>query len=190
MKQILSDFRRAHISMLVRYTVIVAICIVAFVITGIFSKPNTLLAGIVVTAFLCAILVWAYVDVLAAAPAKFRRRLAQLSDSEQNEVLSGYSSAGNLGNRRFYKKSGWLMFYSYRRIELIKYAEIQSAEPKGGNIFLKLSSGREVIMPVAPNENDAMLLAVLKQYQPEIILTVNGTPVSCAKAEGKGKDET
>lgn len=176
--------------MLVRYTVIVAICIVAFVITGIFSKPNTLFAGIAVTAFLCAILIWAYVDVFAAGPAKFKRRLAQLSDSERSEVLSGYAGAGNLGNRRFYKNAGWLMFYAYRRIELIKYEEIKSAEPKGGNIFLKLSSGREVIMPVSPNENDAMLLAVLKQFQPEIILTVNGTPVSCAKAEGEGKDET
>lgn len=192
MKQIVRDFLKAHVSMLVRYTLIVAVCIGCFALTGIFSKEKTLFAGIAVTAFLLFILVWAFVDVLAVGPAKFRKRLAELEEADRSEVISGYPNARRLGKRFFYKKD-WLMFYSYRRIELIRFGELRSAEPKGSNLFLTLSGGRTVLMPVEPGENDAMLMAVLKQYNKDITFMLNGSPVSvsCDKAEDAGrKDKT
>ena len=52
--------------------------------------------------------------------------------------------------------------HSYRRIKLIGYDEIISADLKRGGIFLKLSSGRETIITVSPGESGEMLMAAIK----------------------------
>lgn len=190
MERIIRDFLKAHISMLLRYALIVALCVVAFLLTGIFTKDNTRVAGIVVTAFLCAILVWALVDVLIVAPRKFKAKMNSLSEEERQAVIEGYQSAAKLG-KRFFFKNGWLMLYSYRRIQLMRFDEIRSAEPKGNNLFLTLADESTVLSPVEPNENDAMLLAVLRQHNPDIQILINGKPVNaqCEKGETDGKDD-
>lgn len=190
MKAIIRDFLKAHIALLMRYVVVVALCVVGFGLTGIFERSNTRMAGIVVTAFLCAILVWAFVDVLLVAPAKFKARMSGLSEEEQKLVTEGYPDAAKLGKRFFYK-SGWLMLYSYRRIQLVRLGDIRSADLKGTNIFLTLSGESTVLMPIEPKENDAMLLAVLKQHNSDINFFINGRPVSaeCGKA-AEGKDDS
>lgn len=190
MERIIRDFLKAHISMLLRYALIVALCVVAFLLTGIFAKDNTRVAGIVVTAFLCAILVWALVDVLIVAPRKFKAKMKALSEEERQAIIEGYQSAAKLG-KRFFFKNGWLMLYSYRRIQLMRFDEIRSAEPKGNNLFLTLADESTVLSPVEPNENDAMLLAVLRQHNPDIQILINGKPVNtqCEKGETDGKDD-
>ncbi len=187
MQRIIRDFCKAHISMLVRYVIVAAVCIAAFFLTGIFSKDNTRLAGIIVAAFLGAVLVWAFVDVLAAAPARFKKSLSALSDSERRAVLNGYGSAVRLGNRFFYEKD-FLLLYSNRRLLLLKYGEITSADAKKSNIFLTLKNGKQALMPVEPTENDTMLLAALKRFNPEIKFLINGEPINLSSEIADGKD--
>ena len=178
MKRIYSDFLKSQVSSLVRYAVINAICIGAFFLTGIFQKEKTRAAGIIVTIFLAGIMAWALVDVFIAARVKLSQQLSALSESERAEIISGYDSASVVGKRRFYK-SGWLLLYSYRRVVILRCEEISAAEDKGAVIFLSVG-GKSVLMPVEPNENSAVLLAMLKQFNPKIKILINGKPVGGA----------
>ena len=189
MRRIISDFYKAHVSVLVRYVFVAAVCVAAFFLTGIFSRENTRIAGIIVSAFLGAVLIWAFVDILAAAPARFKKTLSALSEKERGEVLAGYESAVRLGKRFFYKKD-FLLLYSYRRIVLVRYSEICRAEPKNANIFLTLENGKTVLMPFEPNENDAVLLAALKQYNDKIRFFINGEPVNTDPSPADRKENT
>ena len=176
MTRILRDFYRAHISIPIRYAAVTAICIGAFFLTGIFSRDNTRLAGIIVSAFLVGVFLWAVIDVFVIAPRKFRWDMEKIPENDRNIIVSGYDTAQRLGARRFYK-DGIMLFYSFRRIIVLRYDEIVSAEPKsshGENIFLKLSDGRTVLMQVMPNENGAMLLAALRAEAPDIKVYING----------------
>lgn len=190
MKQMLRDYFRAHFSIPIRYAFVTAVCIGAFFLTGIFSRDNTKIAGIVVSAFLAGVVVWAVVDIFLAAPRKFRKDMERLTDEEREEVISGYQTAPKLGARRFYRDK-YILFYSYRRIIVLKYGEIVSAEPKssrGENIFIKLADGRTVLMPVLPNENSAVLMAALRAGNPDIKVYINGRLVTDKEA-AEGKDD-
>lgn len=190
MKQILRDYRRAHISTPIRFAFVTAVCIGAFFLTGIFSRDSTRIAGIVVSAFLAGVVIWAAVDIFAVAPRKFKKDIERLTEAEREEVLSGYETAPKLGARRFYRDK-YVLFYSYRRMFLLKYDEIVSAEPKGArgeNIFLMLSNGKTVLMPVQPNENSAVIMAALRAGNPDIKVYINGRLVTDKEA-ADGKDD-
>ncbi len=190
MDKIIRDYYKAHISVPIRFAVVTAICIGAFFLTGIFSRDNTFAAGIIVSAFLVGVFIWAAVDVFFIAPHKFRRDMEKMPESDREIIVSGYDKAAKIGARRFYK-DGFLLFYSYRRIVVLRYDEIVSAEPKssrGENIFLKLSDGRTVLMPVLPNENGAVLLAALLEQAPEIKIYINGRLMNDEQPDADGKD--
>ncbi len=179
MQQILKDFYKAHVSVLIRYTVIVAICITAFFLTGVFARDNTRIPGIVIAVFLGCCLIWAAVDIFIIAPKKFGDRLGQLSAENAAEVVESYPQTYRIGNHKFYKEK-WIIFYSYRRIKLIGYDEIISADLKRGGIFLKLSSGRETIITVSPGESGEMLMAAIKGRNENIKIMLNGEPAHIA----------
>ncbi|MDE6031500.1 MAG: hypothetical protein K2G32_07775, partial [Oscillospiraceae bacterium] len=136
MRQIIRDFYKAHISLLIRYSVIVAICITAFFMTGIFARDNTRVPGIIISAFLGACLIWAAVDIFIIAPKNFRKRLGQLPEGSTAEVVDNYPQAYRIGVHKFYREN-WIIFYSYRRIKLMRYDEIRSADLRRNGIFLK-----------------------------------------------------
>lgn len=190
MKQILRDYFRAHFSIPIRYVFVTAVCVGAFFLTGIFSRDSTRVAGIVVSAFLTGVAIWAAVDIFAVAPQKFRKNTERLTETEREEIVSGYETAPKLGARRFYRDK-YVMFYSYRRIILLKYDEIISAKPKGTrgeNIFLKLADGKTVLMPVLPTENGAVLMAALRAGNPDIKIYINGKLVT-EREFSDGKDD-
>ena len=190
MKQILRDYFRAHFSIPIRYVFVTAVCVGAFFLTGIFSRDSTRVAGIVVSAFLTGVVIWAAVDIFAVAPQKFRKNTERLTETEREEIVSGYETAPKLGARRFYRDK-YVLFYSYRRIILLKYDEIISAEPKGTrgeNIFLKLADGKTVLMPVLPTENGAVLMAALRAGNPDIKIYINGKLVT-EREFSDGKDD-
>lgn len=181
MKHIISDFYKAHIAVLFRYAVIVAVCIGAFFLTGIFRQEKTFAAGVAVSVFLAVVLLWAFAEVLIVSRIRLSQRLnKELSAKERDEVLSGYEGAAAIGKRRFYKHD-WLLFYSYRKIILIRYKDIVSADEKGANIFLTLADGKTVLMPTEPSENSAVIFAALKGYNNNIKFLINGKPTGGAE---------
>lgn len=188
MQQIIKDFYRAHISLLIRYTVIVAICITAFIITGVFSRDNTRIPGIVIAVFLGCCLIWAAVDIFIIAPKKFRDRLRQLPEESAAEVMDNYPQTYRIGVHKFYKEN-WIIFYSYRRIKLMRYDEIRSADLRRNGIFLTLCDGKETIITLSPGESGEMLMAAIKGRNENIKIMLNGEPAHFAsKPDGEEKD--
>ncbi len=185
MKRILSDFYKSQIPTLIRYAFITVLCVGVFLFTGIFVRENTRVMGIIITAFLCGITLYSAIEVFLLSKARFKKRLETLSESEANEVVSGYQSATALGKRRFYKDT-WLMLWARRKIDLLRYDEITAADFKHGNISLTLKSGKTYLMPVEPNENAIMLAAVIKGFCENAKITLDGRAVSA----DEGKDKT
>ena len=192
MKHILHDFYRAHRGVVIRYAVVIAICILAFFLTGIYTKENTVVAGIIVSVFLGGVMAWLLLDVFAAGRRDFAVRLERLPESDREKIIGGYDGALRLGQRRFYGED-YLLFYSYRRIRLLRYDEIRSAEPKRSRseiIFLTLCDGKTTLMPIEPNENSAIILAALREKNPQIKIYLDGKPVSDTDRTSCGKDGT
>ena len=189
MRQIIKDFYKAHISLLIRYLVIVAICITAFFMTGVYARDNTRVPGIIISAFLGACLIWAAADIFVIAPKKFKRRLAELPEGSAAEVADNYPQAYRIGVHKFYKET-WIIFYSYRRIKLMRYDEIRSADLRRNGIFLKLCDGKETIITLQPNESGEMLLAAIKGRNENIQIMLNGQPAHFAERpdSGDGKE--
>lgn len=188
MRRILKDFYKAHIPLLIRYAVIVAICVAAFFMTGVFARDNTRVPGIVIAAFLGCCLIWAAADIFVVAPKKFGDRLGELSEESAAEVVGKYPEAFAIGAHKFYKEN-WIIFYSYRRIKLIGYDEIISADLKRGGIFLKLRGGKETIVTVAPGESGEILLAAIRGRNENIKIMLNGEPARLVpKPDGAGQD--
>lgn len=189
MQQIIKDFYKAHISLLIRYAVIVAICITAFFMTGVYARDNTRTLGIIISAFLGACLIWALADILIIAPKKFRDRLGELSEGSAAEVVDNYPQTYRIGVHKFYKEN-WIIFYSYRRIKLMRYDEIRSADLRRNGIFLKLCDGKETIITLQPNESGEMLMAAIKGRNENVQIMLNGQPAHfAAKPDGEdGKD--
>lgn len=166
MKNILAEFYRSQLARLIRYAVIVALCVIMFVFTGIFSSERTLIAGIAVTAFLGAVLLLALAEVFVIAPARFRKLTEQLSDSEREQLLGGCEKAKALGRWRFTEE--YFLFFSRKGIEVIRYADIQSLSTRGNDILLTLNGGRTAALRPEGEENPAIIMAYLRGQNPEI----------------------
>ncbi len=186
MKRILSDFYKSRLPDLLRYVFISAVCVTAFALTGIYTRDNTRVLAIIISAFLCGTTLYAAFEAFVLSKLRFEKELKALSASEANEILNGYNKSTKLGKRRFYKKK-WLMLWTRRGIELLKYNDITAAElrlkfsPPPNIIYLKLKDGKRHVMPVEANENGTMLLAVIKSFCENAVVTVG------AQFEGKEK---
>lgn len=189
MQQILKDFYKAHISLLIRYLVIVAVCVLAFFMTGVYARDNTRIPGIVISAFLGACLIWAAADIFIIAAKNFKDRLARLPEGSAAEVIENYPQTYRIGVHKFYKEN-WIIFYSYRRIKLMRYDEIRSADLRRNGIFLKLCDGRETIITLRPDESGEMLMAAIKGRNENVKIMLNGEPAHFAATpdSGDGKE--
>lgn len=168
MSRIIADFIKAHIPLIIRYAVVAAICTAGFVLTGIFSRDTTRIAGIAVSVFIGALLIKVLLDIFIVSPIKFRRKMNNLSEKQRGAVESEYPKARSLGKRWFMTE--YILFYSYRKIILLGYDEVDSAHSKGHNIFITDKNNKTVLMPVEPGENADILLAVLKNTVKGIIV--------------------
>ncbi len=176
MKRILSDFYKSRLPDLLRYVFISAVCVTAFALTGIYTMDNTRVLAIMISAFLWGTTLYAAFEAFVLSRLRFEKELKALSKSEADEILNGYHKATKLGKRRFYKKK-WLMLWTRRGIELLKYDDITTAELKpearaGSNIYLTLKDGKHRVMPVGLNENGTMLLAVIKSFCENAVVKV------------------
>lgn len=167
MRPILRDFWRENLSLLIRTAIISAVCPICFAFTGIFERDNTRAAGIVITGFLAAALLWQFARIFAVYPLMLKKQLSRLSEKERAQVVKGYSAARPLGARRFYQ-SGWLLSFSGGRLTLLRISDVKSASLSGTRIKLTLSDGKKSSIKAAPDESAPIILAALRSVNPDI----------------------
>jgi hypothetical protein len=173
MKQIIRDFFKSNVSLIVRYVIVIAVCIIAFLLTGIYTRDNTSTLGIIITGFLTGLFLAMLFDVFVLAPASFKKKIKSLSADDAADVGNNYAEASKTGNIRFYKEN-WLMFFSYRKIHLVRYDEISSVNEKRNNLIVTLNDGKAAVMESNSEQNSALLMAALKDKNQNIKFLLNG----------------
>ena len=178
MKQVTEEFYRAHKCIPLRFLIVSAICVGVLFFTGTFSRENTRLPAVIVSAFLGLFTLWTLVEVLIA-PMRFKKQLDRLPQNIGAEITSGLESASRLGKRWFMEN--YLVYFAKRRICFLRFDELQSADLKGNKLFVSLADGKTVLLPFEPSENPAILVAVLRSKNGQMSASVNGKPVDFDK---------
>lgn len=148
----------------------------AVMTTGLFltaRNNENLLPFAIVISSLVVLYAIVFTVLTLVAPFCFEKQLNFLPENDRNEIQNGRFT--KIGNRRFYEH--FTIFFSRRKIKLVKYNEIKSLEPKGNNLRLVLGNEKTVNLPVDPEENSSMLAAALKSKNPEIAVIINGKVV-------------
>lgn len=185
MKAIAGEFYRAHRSVPLRYFAVCAICITVFFLTGAFARGSTRIPAIAASAFLAAAALWSLIDVLIA-PRLFEKRLGKLPENVRSEVLLNFSNTVSIGKRWFFEN--YLLYFAKRRIVILRYDELQSADLKGNKLFLRLADGKAVPFPFDPNENPAVLVAALRSKNGRLAAAIDGKPVDFDKKNNRKED--
>lgn len=185
MNEIAKEFCRANRTVPVRFAVVWAICAAVLFFTGAFGRDNTRVPAIVVCAFLGVMTARSAIEIIAA-PRRFRKRLKDLPKDSRGEILSGFSSVPSIGRRWFY--GDYLLFFTNRRIELVAYGELESADLKRNRLYLKLIGGKTLPLPFEASENPAVLVAAIRSKNGKLKASIDGRPVDFDKKK-KGKEE-
>lgn len=178
MKKLAGEFYRAHFSIPLRFFIVTAICAAVMLFMGTYSNKTIRIPAIIVSAFLVLIFLWSLFDVFTA-PLRFKKRLGALSEDERLEITNGLETAKKLGKRWFLEKH--LLYFAKRRIEVVRYDEILSADLKRNELFLKLADGREAPFPFEADENPAVLVAVLRSKNNGLAASIDGISVDFDK---------
>lgn len=186
MKEITREFYRAHRLVPVRFAAVWAICAAVLLFTGTFRRESTRVPAIVVCAFLGVVTLWSFLEIVLA-PNRFKKRLEGLSEDARKEIVSGFSSVPNIGRRWFYEH--YLLFFAKRRIEIVSYDELYSADLKGNRLFLKLADEREIPLPFEASENPAVLVAALRSRNGNMKASIDGKPVDFEKGRKNKRKE-
>ncbi len=183
--RVIKDYRKNFRRVPIVDWISVALIIAAFLMAGVYTKFPLVIAAVICTAAVFGIAVWQTLSILILERRRLSRRLNSLPESDKELILSQYESAPPIGKRRFLDE--YLLFYRNRHIELLRYDSIRSAEPKGFKIELELLDGKIERLPFEPDENPAMLVAVLRSKNPLISVKLNGQIIE--KMENR-KDNT
>ena len=168
MKKILKKFYKASAGTVVFYTIICAVIIGAFFLTGVFAKEKTFNAGVLASAFIILSDLIMLVQVFIIAPNRLRSQLSKLLPEEQTAVTEGFDTAQPMGSRYFLKD--FAIVFSYRRIYLLRYTDIISIERGQRNLFLTLISGKSIVIEFGYNEDLGQTLAAFMLKNPNIRL--------------------
>lgn len=168
MKKILKKFYKASAGTVVFYTIICAVIIGAFFLTGVFAKEKTFNAGVLASAFIILSDLIMLVQVFIIAPNRLRSQLSKLLPEEQTAVTEGFDTAQPMGSRYFLKD--FAIVFSYRRIYLLRYTDIVTIERGQRNLFLTLISGKSIVIEFGYNENLGQTLAAFMLKNPNIRL--------------------
>ena len=183
--RIIGDYRKTFLRAPIGYTVSAVFVAAGFLLSGAFTKmPYAVIAG-VCTAVFCGLAAWAMLDLFVLSGRRLAKKLGGMPEEKKAELLAQYERAPSLGKRRFLGE--YLLFYRSRRIELLRYDEIRSAEPKGFKMILELLDGKIERLPLEPDENPAMIVAALRSKNPRISVKLNGQVIE--KMENR-KDST
>ena len=178
MRDIAREFYRAHKAVPIRFLIVTVICEAVLWISGTFARENTRIPAIAVSAFLVIITLWALFDVLTA-PKRFERRLEQMPENIGEEIRTGFSGAHKLGERWFL--DNYLIYFVKRRIQILRFDEIRSADLKGNKLYMSLADGKSTPLPFGADENPAILVAALRSRNGQITASIDGKPVNFNK---------
>lgn len=183
--KIINNYRKTYRHTPIGYCISAALVTAGFLLSGAFTRmPFAVIAGVCMAAF-WGLTIWAALDVFVFSDRRFMKTLNGIPKEKRAELLSQYESAPNLGKRRFLGE--YLLFYRKRRIELLRYDTIRSAEPKGLKMILELSDEKTELLPLEPGENPAIIVAALRSKNPHISVKLNGQVIE--KMENR-KDST
>lgn len=183
MKAITKEFYRSNGLVPVRFAIVWAICTAVLFFTGTFSRGSTKIPAVIVCAFLGIMTVWSVLSALLA-PGRFKKRLGSLSEDARGEIVSGFSTVPSIGRRWFFEH--YLLYFTKRRIELVSYDELESADLRRNKLFLRLSDKRELPLPFDGSENPAMLVAALRSRNGKLKASIDGKPVDFDKKKKRG----
>lgn len=186
MKEITREFYRSHRLVPVRFFAVWAICAAVLFFTGTFKRDSTRIPAIVVCAFLGVVTLWSLAEIITA-PRRFKKRLEALSEDSRCEILSGFSSVPSIGKRRFYER--YLLYFAKRRIEIVSFDELESADLKRNRLYLKLIDGETLPLPFEASENPAMLVAALRSRNGKMRASIDGKPVDFDKGRKNKRKE-
>jgi len=170
--KIIKDYRRSFRHTPIGYWICTAFVTAGFLLSGVYVKMPLTIPAAVLTAAFAGLSLWATLNVLVFSPKKFAKMLDNFPEEEKEKILSRYESAPNIGKRWFLDE--YLLYHRKRRIELLRYDLIRSAEPKGLKMELILLDGKTEILPLEPDENPAMIVAALRSKNPQISVKLNG----------------
>ena len=183
--KIIRDYRKTFRHTPIGYCISAVLVTAGFLLSGVFTRmPFAVIAGICAAVF-WGLAIWAILEVFVLSAKRFAKALDKLPEEKRAEILSQYKSAPSLGKRWFLGE--YLLFHRNKRIELLRYDSIRSAEPKGLKMELELLDGKIERLPLEPDENSAVIVAALRSKNPQISVKLNGQIIE--KMENR-KDST
>lgn len=182
MKEISREYLKLYGSVIIQLWVIAAVCVTAFAVAGAFKGDRAWFAFIVCGLFGGFALVMTLVILIA--PRVFEGKLKKYPKEIRDEIIGG--KFVSLGNRRFYENH--LLFYSRRKINLVRFDETESVEIKSiMKMELTLKNGKKLSLSTNPDENSAVIAAAFKSKNPQIRFIINGKTIENIDEKGREK---
>lgn len=169
--KLLRDYRKTFRRVIVCDWICAVLIIIGLVLSGSYADLRVIPA-VVCTIGMCGIAIWQTLGILVFERKRLIKRLNGLPEGDKEKILSRYESAHDIGKRWFL--DDYLLFFRNRHIELLRYDQINSAEPKGFKLELVLLGGKIERLGLGADENPAMLVALLRSKNPDISVKLNG----------------
>lgn len=185
MDKIIRDYRKTFRHTPIGFWISTAFITAGFLLSGVYTQMPLAVIAAVLTAADWGLAIWVTLEVFVLSGKRFAKTLDSIPEEKKAEILSQYESAPALGKRWFLGE--YLLYHRNRRIELLRYDMIRSAEPKGFKMELELLDGKTERLPLEPDENPAMIVAALRSKNPQISVKLNGQVIE--KMENR-KDST
>ena len=134
---------------------------------------------------MAALTLWSLFDVLTA-PMRFKKQLDRLPENASEEIVSGFESAPGLGKRWF--SENYLLYFAKRRIQILRFDEMLSADLKGNKLFISMKNGKSVPMPFGAAENPAVIVAALRSRNGSMKATIDGRNIDFDKKNKRKED--
>ena len=167
MKQVISDFYKHHIRQLIGYGAVTVFAVIGLWLSGMFTDEKLWWAGIGVAVFLVAMTLWFAAEVFFVTPVRFKKQLAAMPERELNRLLKEYPAAKLVDSHRYMES--FLLFYSYRKLYVMRYTDITKIEGGSKHLFLTVKGyGKAVILPFDSTGQNAVAMVYLRDKNPKI----------------------
>lgn len=167
MKQILSDYRRHYLSMIVSNVCLVVFVPIICILNGISweTTSDKILLSLYILAE--ALGLWSLAERFFGVPQRLKKQLAAMPEAECAEILAQYPKAKLVDKHRYMENR--FIFYFADKIYLLRYADIQAAQLKDAWLKLTVTGyTKPLTMPFTDYGTNAVALAFLRGKNPDI----------------------